>query len=449
MLISNGKERGRCSRRAFLRGTALGLGTLGCGGLSLVDVLRGDAHAAGPRAAKSLIYVVLSGGPSHIDMYDLKPEAPAEFRGPFRPIATSLVGAHICEHMPLQAKLMHRCTLVRGIRSVENDHFLSEVYTGLPRTAGKRPAFGSLVSRLSSPATSLPTYVSVGRRPSPEFDYELPNYAGAAHAPFRPYEESLDDLTPVAELDRLQRRRELLKAFDTMARVADQATNYATLDRFQAQALQIITSPAVRDAFDLSKEPAGMLDRYGHNQGGFTHQTVKTLRYPWDAKPFLMARRLIEAGARVVTLQVGNWDHHGTPTTDIFYSLAQMLPSLDRTLHALLSDLAERGLDHDTAVVVLGEFGRTPKITSPGPGREHWADAGCALFYGGSLKMGQVIGATDPRAERSIDGKIGFQNIMATIYRHLGVDPGSSIADFNGRPQYLLDDCEPVAQLVA
>ena len=434
----------RLARRDFLR-----LGALGFGGLTLCDLLRVESHSKPAKRPKSLIYVVLSGGPSHIDMYDLKPEAPIEYRGPFQPIATSLVGAQICQWMPEQAKLLDRCALVRGIRSVENDHYLAEVYTGLPRSAGRRPAFGSLVSRLAPSTNQLPAYMSLSREPiMAENNYERPHYAGARHAPFRPHDEALSDLTPVKSLDQLQARRTLLSAFDQLKQSVDKLHEYAALDTFQSQALQIITSSAVRDAFDLSQEPADMLDRYGHKRGHFTHQTVKSLLYQWEAKNFVLARRLIEAGARVVTVQVDNWDHHSGASSDIFYSLEQMLPALDRTLCALFNDLRDRGLDQDVGVVVLGEFGRTPKVSYPGPGREHWADAGCALFYGGGFKTGQVIGATDSRAERSVDGKIGFENIMATIYQMLGVDTSIKLPDFNGRPQHLLNDREPIRALL-
>jgi len=431
-------------RRDFLR-----WGGLGVAGLSLADLLRGQAAAQGATTPtpKSLIYIVLSGGPSHIDMYDLKPGAPAEFRGPFTPIATSLPGCEICEHMPLQARIMDRVSLVRGIRSVENDHFLSEVFTGLPRTSGARPGFGSLISRLAPRKSALPSNISLGEAGEGENDYQRPHYAGAAHGPFRPVEAALDDLSPVKSLDRFRSRRELLTAFDGLRREIDRVGAYEAHDRYQAEALRIVTSSAVRDAFDLSQEPPEVFERYGKG-GEFTHQTLASLRYPWDAKRFVLARRLVEAGARIVTVSIGSWDHHSGAQADIFRSLSLVLPALDRSLYALFEDLRERGLDRDVGVVVLGEFGRTPKIVYPGPGREHWADAGCALFYGGGWKTGQVIGATDRRAERSIDGKIGFQNIMATIYRLFGIDPTTTIPDFNGRPQYLLDDAQPIAELV-
>src|SRR5712671_4490206 len=224
-------------RREFLR-----LGALGLGGLTLADLLRQQARGTEPgRPARSVIYVVLGGGPSHIDMYDLKPDAPDEYRGPFKPIATTLTGVRICELMPLQAQMMDQFTLLRGVRSVENDHFLSEVYSGLPRGAGRRPAFGSVVSRLAGNTSPLPTYVSLNRPATDQFEFEKPYYAGSGHAPFRPFGAALDDLAPVRSTNLLNDRRRLLTSFDDMRRRLDQP-GHAPADRFQAQALDIITS---------------------------------------------------------------------------------------------------------------------------------------------------------------------------------------------------------------
>ncbi len=440
---------GRLSRREFVRVGTLGVGVGGVSGLTLADLLRADARAdSETRRPKSIIYVVLDGGPSHIDMLDLKPHAPTEYRGPFSPIATKLPGVQICEHMPLLAAMVNQAALVRGIRSVENDHYLSEVYTGLPRSAGRRPAFGSVVSKLAPTTRALPTYVSLKQHSGDLFDYEKPHYVGSAHAPFRPFEESLKDLAPVKNLEALENRKALLAAFDNLHRELDQPRAFGGLDRFQAQALEMIASPKVREAFDVSNESAETLARYGHKAGKYPHQTAKQYMYDWNGKSFLMARRLVEAGVRVVTLHAAEWDHHSSPTGDIFFALKCLMPVLDMSITALVSDLKERGLSDDVLVVVLGEFGRTPKISPIGPGREHWADAGCALFFGGSLTMGQVIGETDSRAERSINGTISFQNVMATIYRTLGIDPETKLPDFNGRPQYLLDDVSPIRELV-
>lgn len=430
------------SRREMLR-----VGALGLGGLTLTDLLRTDSAARSQQRPKSVIYVVLNGGPSHIDMWDMKPQAPLEYRGPFSPISTSLAGVQICEHMPLQAAMMDRAALVRGIRSVENDHYLSEVYTGLPRGSGKRPAFGSIVSKLAPTQAALPTYVSLSET-SDLFDYEKPHYAGAGHAPFRPFKESLSDLTPARNLQQLEDRKSLLAAFDNLHRQVDRREAFGGLDRFQAQALQMIASPKVREAFDLSNETPQTLARYGHKTGKYPHQTAKQYMYDWNGKPFLMARRLVEAGVRVVTLHAAEWDHHSSADGDIFFALKCLMPLLDMSIAALVGDLRDRGLQEDVLVVVLGEFGRTPKITPLGPGREHWADAGCALFYGGGLQMGQVIGETDSRAERSVSGKISFQNVMSTIYHVLGISQEIKIPDFNGRPQHLLDDRTPIRELI-
>jgi len=422
---------------------------LGLAGLTLADLLRHEARAnTPPSRPKSVIYVVLGGGPSHIDMWDLKPVAPAEFRGPFNPMATKLPGVQICEHMPRQAAMMDRLVLVRGIRSVENDHFLSEVYSGLPRGAGKRPAFGSVASKLTGAVSPLPTYISLDRPSTDQFEFEKPYYAGSNHAPYRPFGEALDDLRPAKSLDELQDRKHVLKTFDRMRRDLDRTDGLIGLDKFQAQALDIITSPRVREAFDLSREPAKLLDTYGHNAGKYPHQTFKTILYPWEAKKFILARRLVEAGARVVTLRAAEWDHHSSENGDIFFALKCLMPLVDRSVCALIDDLKWRGLDQDVLVVVLGEFGRTPKIANPGPGREHWADAGCAIFAGGGLNMGQVVGETDSRAERSKSGNISFQNVISTIYGVLGVDVNAQLADFNGRPQNLLDDTRPIRELV-
>jgi hypothetical protein len=432
------------SRREFLR-----VGGLGLAGLTLADLLRGQAAlgASQPRP-KSVIYIVLAGGPSHIDTWDPKPEAPVEFRGEFASIPTKIPGVEFCELFPHQAAILDRLALVRGVRSVENDHYLSEVYTGLPRSAGKRPAFGSVVSRLGEAKrrTAMPPFVSLRESTSDQFEFENPHYAGAGHAAFRPYGDALENLAPVKELARLEDRRALLAGFNDLQRKLDREDAIAGIDRFQQQALAMITAPEVREAFDIQAEPEAAFQRY--QRGKYTHQADYTILYDWDPKPFILARRLVEAGVRVVTLQVGSWDHHSMPSQHIFKSYRYVLPVLDQNIAALVADLEERGLSDDVLVVVLGEFGRTPKIGSPYPGREHWADAGCVLFAGGGLRMGQVIGATDGRAELSTTGAVSFQNVMSTIYHVLGINPSLTIPDFAGRPQYLLEDPEPIRELV-
>jgi hypothetical protein len=243
---------GQPNRREFVR-----VGGLGAAGVTLPWLLRQEAKAAESRGAekparpKSVIYVVLDGGPSHIDMWDPKPDAPAEVKGPFGPIATKLPGVRFTELMPMQAQIMDRLALLRGVRSVENDHFLSEVYSGLPRTAGKRPCFGSVASKLLGGNALIPPYVSLNRPTTDQFEFEKPYYAGSHHAPFRPFGDAVDDLSPVKSLDALTDRKQLLKSFDTLRRDIDRGDSIRGMDLFQAKALEIITSPKVRDAFDL------------------------------------------------------------------------------------------------------------------------------------------------------------------------------------------------------
>jgi hypothetical protein len=441
MLTLFGRSHRVCggTRREFLRAGAFGLGAL-----TLPALLRADATAP-KKSPKSIIYIVLSGGVSHIDAWDPKPDAPAEFRGEFGTIPTALPGVRLTDQFPHLAKNLDRFALLRGVQSVENDHFLSEVYTGLPRTSGQRPAFGSVASRLLG-SDKLPAYVSLNRNSGDRFEFEHPHYAGATHAPFRPFGEALDNLSPINDLAKLDNRKALLSGFDTMRRELDTSGAAAGMDKFQAQALDLLTSAKARQAFDLSKESPKTLDRYG--RGKYTHQTVKTILYPWEPKPFVLARRLVEAGVRVVTLSVGSWDHHSGAEQHIFESYRHVLPALDRSVTALVDDLTDRGLIDDVLVVVLGEFGRTPKLSAPGPGREHWADAGAILMAGGGLKTGQVVGETDSRAERAKSGSISFQNVVATIYHVLGIDPTTTLPDFTGRPQYLLDHPDPVKELV-
>ena len=429
------------SRRSFLR-----IGGFGLAGLTLADLDRSDAHAAPAKRPKSVIWIVLSGGLSHLDSFDPKPDAPKEIRGAFGTIASKLPGIRVTDLLPKCAAMLDRFALIRGLKSVENDHFLSEVYSGLPRGAGKRPAFGSVASKLFGTGTALPPYVCLRQSTTDEFEFEKPYYAGSDHAPFRPYGDALSNLAPVKSPERLADRKKLLAGFDDMRRELDRPDAIAGIDRFQAKAFDMLSSPKVRDAFDVSKEPAGMLERYGKG-GKYTHQTAVQLKYDWEASSFVMARRLVEAGVRVVTLSPGSWDHHSGAQAHIFDSYKLCLPALDASITALVTDLADRGLSDDVLVAVVSEFGRTPKVVDPGPGREHWADAGCILLAGGGLKVGQVVGETDGRGERAKSGVTTFQSLMATVYTVLGIDPAGSLPDFGGRPTHLLEDPRPIKEL--
>ncbi|MGE5195476.1 MAG: DUF1501 domain-containing protein [Deltaproteobacteria bacterium] len=411
------------TRRELLR-----VGGLAFSGLTLADLLRLRAGAdAGAARGKSVIMIWLRGGPSHIDSYDMKPTAPAEIRGEFHSIATNVPGIQICEHTPRQAQIMDRLAIVRGIRSNDlGDHTPHYIITGFP-DRGKRPAFGSVVSCLRPRSDGLPPYVSLMYKPPGLYDNESPAYTGSAHRPFVPKAEGLANLSLAKGIsrDRLRDRRELLKAFDTLSREVDANGAMPALDAYTQRALEMITSPQMREAFDVSQEPAETKARYG--------------KY---CENFLMARRLVEAGVGVVTLKVGDWDTHERN----FRDMREQLPQLDQGFHALVTDLYDRGLDRDVAVVMWGEFGRAPRI-SRGDGRDHWPEAGAAVLAGGGFKTGQVIGETDAQGGRSKGRPYTPSNILASLYRHLGIDPADTIPDFNRRPMHVLDDREVVREL--
>ena len=450
MLTFWGPRRQFCdhvSRRDFLR-----VGALGLGGLTLADVLRLRAQNGTAHAPRAVIMVCLAGGPSHIDMYDLKPKATAEYRGDFKPIKTNVPGFDICELMPRQAQIADKLALVRTVQFVEPmQHELQECYTGFPKAA-KRPAFGAVISRFRGDQTArLPHYVSLDQYHGDHAEVESPQYAGAAHRPFLFGSEGVKNLrlTPAMTTDRLTHRQELMKTFDTLRRDIDARGDAAALDTFSVQALDMITSPRARDAFDLSREPEKVHEFYGGKGGKYIYGNDPTPTIPWPAEKFLLARRLVEAGVSVVTLRIGTWDYHGktSGTGNIFTGLRSQLPLLDRSIHALVTDLHHRGLDKEVLVLVWGEFGRTPRINHV-EGRDHWPDAGFALLAGGGLRTGQVVGETDSKGERPKNRALGAQNILGTIYHALGIDPAQTLADFTGRPMRLLDDGGPIAELI-
>jgi hypothetical protein len=423
MLTFLGRNQAFCdgvSRRDFLR-----VGALSVGGLTLADVLRERAQAT-PQGAvprqKSVIMIYLPGGPSHMDMYDLKPQAAREFRGDFNPIGTNVPGIEICELFPLQAKIMDKLAIVRGIQFVD-EHSAHMVMTGFADRV-RRPAFGCYVSHFRGRESSLPPYVSLMNN---ERD-EHPEFLGTAHRPFVPSGPGLQNLSLVSgvNIDRLANRKTLLASLDTLRRDVDASGAMTGLDGFTSRALDMITSKEARAAFDIEKEPKSVRERYGRENDNF-----------------IRARRLVEAGVSVVTLATGGWDTHG----DNFNSLRRMLPRVDRAVHALVTDLHERGLEKDVAVVMWGEFGRTPRING-GAGRDHWAPAGFALMAGGGFRTGQVIGETDRRGERAVGTPLTPSHVLATLYRHMGLDPAATVTDNSGRPMYVLDDRRVLTELV-
>jgi hypothetical protein len=429
------------SRHSFLQA-----GTL-LGGLCLPELLQKRAHASPSSDAKSVILIYLGGGPSHLDTYDMKPTSPAEYRGELQPISTNVPGMQICELLPRQSQMADRFSVVRSMTWQEPDHQRFELCTGFP-VREQRASFGGLVSRFHSGATSaLPTFVSLSGADGELREAEDPRYAGAHYRPFVPSDEGLANMSLQAEisLPRIADRQRLLSELDAFRRRADSRTGAEPLDDFTAQALSLMSSPAVREAFDLELESPKMKERYGSLSNRFLYHRSESY---WDFELFIRARRLVEAGVPLMTLQVGVWDHHcGPDLGTLAESYRTLLPLYDQSLAALLDDLHERGLSERVAVVVWGEFGRTPKLKEFG-GRDHWPGAGSVLFAGGGLRMGQLIGETDAGGERPNTRQYGPQNVFATLYQLLGIDPGLTVPNHAGRPMYLLDDSEPIAELL-
>ncbi len=424
---------GSATRREFLK-----VGALAVGGLTLADLLRLKAKATAPTAPKAIIMVYLNGGPSHMDMYDLKPDAPVEYRGEFQPIRTNVPGIDICEHLPMHARIADKFAIIRNMRFRQQGHTSPELYTG--QLTGNRPSIGSIVSKLRRDAgaiNGLPPFVSMGDANH----VPGPGFLGKAHEPYQPGQRAANlGLIPGVTREQLRDRRTLLNTFDTLRRDLDSGRgSLSAMDAFNSQAIEMIASNRARDAFDITLEPQHIRDLYGRGTD------------------YLRARRLVEAGVPVVTLTPenypvppncnGQWDHHD----HVFPCLRAILPAYDRSVFALLTDLHDRGLDQDVAVVIWGEMGRTPRVgTQRGTtgGRDHWPQSGFALMAGGGLRMGQVIGATDARGENPRGRAYTPQNILATLYFVLGIDPVSTITDLQGRPHYLLDDREKVAELL-
>jgi Protein of unknown function (DUF1501) len=434
------------TRRNFLT-----VGTLSLGGLSLAELLKQRAQGAVAATApsKSVIMVYLPGGPSHIDLYDMKPDAPVEIRGEFKPIRTKVPGIDLCELMPLQTRIADKLSIIRGFQTGGN-HESQTLTTGF-RPRAHRPAFGSVVSRLRpNQGPGLPPYVTLIQESNLPFGQD-PEYLGPGHKPFSLRGQGMADLTlgRAMTLDRLEDRAELRHRFDTMRRDLDVRGELAGMDDFTARALAMVTSSKTREAFDLTREPLRVREKYGSSPG--------TLQ-------FLLARRLVEAGVRVVTLcggwandgrgdsssNITNWDTH----EDNFNRLRVQAPQLDRALYALIDDLCQRGLAEDVVVVACGEMGRSPRVgrsndggNASATGRDHWP-TGFALVAGGGLRMGQVVGATDRRGERARGTPFTPQNLLATLYHVLGIDPLLTFPDHTGRPQYLLEDRAAIAPLL-
>ena len=438
------------SRRVLLKAGAISLG-----GLTLPDILRFRAKSAADGKSMrrtSVIFVFLAGGPSQLETYDPKPDTPAEFRGPLGVVQSRLPGVMFSEYMTEQARLMDKLAIVRSVYhdfdQSSNHRAASHLtLTGYPISPSSRadeyprnPSCGSIVARLrGSTDRAVPPYALLPHLPG-GIGYSGAVYLGQRYNPFHVQadpnadEFHIPNLAPAAGLDvrRLSERRELLTRFERR-----QSRGLAELaaagDAFQQQAFDIVTGSRAREAFDLTREDPRVRERYGRN--------------PTGAR-FLLARRLIEAGVTFVHVQPaggsgGGWDDHD----GIVEPMRKAGPAYDRGLAALISDLHARGLDSDVLVVGMGEFGRSPRINPKRTGRDHWPAVYSVLFAGGGLKMGQIIGSSSAKAELPASAPYRPKNVLATVYRHLGIDPTRTFPDFAGRPRYILEDAHPIKEL--
>lgn len=445
----NQENSSHLSRRAFVQA-----GALGVGGLSLVDLLKLRAQGAvrGSARETSVILIWLSGGPGHMETWDPKPDAPAEYRGPLGAISTNVPDVQFSELLPLQAQLMDKLAVLRTVNHGTGDHtkgnhWLLTGYEGPAFNAPdnqqqRRPSLGSATARLrGSNHAGMPPYVAVPHlRGGTDNLFHYAAYLGGGWNPFIVNSDpnntdfSVRNLTLPGDLplERIANRRALVASLDQARATAE--SKVRDLDQHQQAAFELLTGPQARQAFDIASEPAALRDRYGRHTFG---------------QSALLARRLVEHGVTFVTVNCVPWDHHGSPGQYKTEEGARLLiPPLDRAISALVTDLIDRGLYEKTLVVAMGEFGRTPRMNKDA-GRDHWGNTFSVLMACGGMKMGQVIGRSSPRGERVVDRPIDPQDVAATVYHHLGIDARAvSFPDHQGRPLALLDRGEPIRELL-
>ncbi len=443
------------SRRSFLQIGMAGMASLGLP--SLLKAKSDSTKSLGNQKNTTVILIWLDGGPSHMDMYDMKPEAPAEYRGLWKPIKTNVSGFEMTELYPKQAKIADKFSIVRSLYHDTGDHFAGghrmlttkDMGVSGANTGQKFPGIGSIVNRELGPRVpGLPGYVAVpygmciGLRPG----YFGGHMLGAEHNPFETVADANSTnfkvpnlgLTPGLSIESLDDRRSLAKEFDTRRKIFDKNPTVDAMDKFSQEAYDFVSGPTARRAFDISKEDPKLRDVYGKHSWG---------------QSMLLARRLVENGCTFVTVHLGGWDHHW----DLKKSYEQLLPIVDSGVAALFNDLDDRGLLDTTLVVLCGEFGRTPKMNDGGnggpagsmgtPGRDHWGNAMFCLFGGGGVKGGRLIGSTDAKGERPKDNPLTPCNVHATIYDVLGIDPKMQIMDPSGRPINVIEDPTPIKEL--
>jgi uncharacterized protein (DUF1501 family) len=445
----------KLDRRGFLK-----IGALGSLGISLADVLRLQAgESASHNRASSVIVLHMRGGPSQLETWDMKPDAPAEIRGEFDPIATSVPGIQICELLPRSARIMHKWSIVRSLQhppqygDVSHSRGDQVVFTGHPPGANEgenvHPSMGSVAARqLQHRDPAMPAYVMVPRM--------IPGtgsaYLGRACQPFEtmadPAARGVRFEVPNLGIPRgltvgqIEDRRRLLASFDQIRRDVDRTRTFEAMDQFQRQAWGIVTGTRVQQAFDLDAEPQSLRDRYGYPAPYTPRMRAGGDNPGWNQR-LLLARRLVEAGVRLVTVDLRWWDTHD----DNFWSLKSgFLPPFDQCYSALIDDLDQRGLLETTMVLAWGEHGRTPRINGTA-GRDHWMSAFSAAMAGGGIKGGRAVGATDSQAGTVKENGKFPQDVLATVYRHLGVDPQASYLDHTGRPISVLPFGTPIHEL--
>ncbi len=454
MLTIYGKSGRYCdgvSRRSFLTIGGLTLGAFGLPSLSLANLMRAESDAKAPRKGKlghkAVINIFLAGGPPHQDMWEIKTEAPSEIRGEFRPIPTNVAGIQICEVFPKLASMMDKAVVLRSIVGLKDRHDSFQCMSGWLsdnlRVLGGRPSIGSALAKLYGPVDpAVPAFVGLAAKTQhmPWSDPGIAGFLGPTYGPFKPDGPGMENMKlGDISLQRLQDRRQLLTSIDNLRRDIDKSGAMEGMDSFGQRALDVLTSSKLVDALDLSKEDPKLVERYGDG---------KPYKYQYDGAPtcndhLLIARRLVEAGARCVSLSFGRWDSHGAN----FDLVRDHGSKLDQCLSALIEDLHQRGILDDVTVIAWGEFGRTPKI-NPGAGRDHWAPVSCAFIAGGGMKTGQAIGATNRLGEYAAERPVDVQEVLATLYHNLGIDTATTtLTDPTGRPQYLVE-ANPIAELI-
>ena len=460
----------RCHRDSFSRREFLTIGALGTSGIGLAELLRLEARAGILNSRKSLINIHLDGGPPQHDTIDPKPLAPVEIRGEFQPINTALPGLQISELMPHTASLAERFVFIRTLVGSDGQHNAFQCQSGYGAkdlaSFGGRPSLGCVVGKLlGRPDDPAPSFVDLMQGRPLVRNSARPGYLGPSYKPFRPdlshlFQRQLEEamkgelsrlgenhalsleLNGALTVDRLDNRRSLLAGLDRLRRQVDATGMMEAMDQFHRQATGILTSGKLAAALDLSRENPRVVQRF--TAPATTGELASTTSEgPHSTQKFLLARRLIEAGVRVVSVSISDFDTH----SNNFSRMRTLLPIVDHGLSALVTDLEERGMLSDVSIVVWGEFGRTPKVNSKG-GRDHWPRVGPCLLAGGGMRTGQVIGETDRDAAVPRSRPVTYKDVFATLYQNLGIDARNiTIPDPQGRPQYVLDAGEPLPEV--